>query len=405
MNKLIAKKILKTFPAFFFFFLFIFTVSFLKYKGYINPIANLKQHKDTPEDLNRVLTDIKIADINIKNKILFEENSQLKIYDPSSNQENILVKEKIIDEIGILADGRIYFWQKPDYLYEWLYIQKGLLFEKFKIKLQNNDGGNNSQTPPLVSTDGNYIIFTSDRDSQDNYFRRSLYKFNLETRQTQKLTSNKTMTIHSAAISPDSKYIAFTYQDFKSNQPAAPISLGIIFADTKTPNLFPKIQINNTHISFSSDSQFVFLNAQKGPIAFEIAKGKISDSLEEGTIITVSPDNILAITTEYKVDNIDFFKNCLSEEEKSKNYGNYQINLFQFTDGKFTKLNSYKAKNALINFQSQNIYYQFSGNNEDVLISMQNNDFCQKAIGFFNFNTSTVNPTNLPLDKNLLWIR
>jgi hypothetical protein len=214
---------------------------------------------------------------------------------------------------GVLADGRIYFWQKESELYQWLYIQKGSIFEKFYVPVETNDGSLGLGTPPIVSSNGEYVIFSSDRDAADNYRKRSLYMYSLEDFELSKLTDNKLMTVYEVFISPDDNFIGFTYQNIEANRGTTPKALGVIVVATKTVNLFPHIQVNNLSIAFSQDSTHIFFTGQQGPSVFSISNGKILHSLESGVFRALSSRDLVVVEIEEEVDNLSFISNCLKE--------------------------------------------------------------------------------------------
>jgi dipeptidyl aminopeptidase/acylaminoacyl peptidase len=389
--------------TFFSLFIFLLTVAYLNFKGYISATDNLVNQKDTPADLKKILTEIKIKDIDITGKIIFEENNRLFVLNPQTQEKEQLIDETIVTFPGVLGDGRLYFWQGPASPFEWLYIQKGKQFEKHRIPLQKNDGGLTSQTPPIVSADGTYLVFTSDRDATDNYYRRSLYKYSLDDSSLTKLTENKSMTVYDALISPNGKIIAFTYQNIEPGKASSPTALGIVINGTKNVNLFPKVTVNNASIAFSYDSQYVLLTTTTGPSVFEIEKGKTVDSLQKGVFRAITKNNSIIIETPYEIDNSDFVNNCLDGAPLKINANN-QIDLYSLTNGKLEKIKSGKTNDALIYMDSKNSLSQVSKDSSNVLVFIQNNQFCRPTLGVFNLNSQSLSSLSLPTEKSYIWI-
>ncbi len=370
--------------------LFAITVYVLNSGGYV---PDKKQFVlPTPNPNEEQNATVAINPVDIAGQVIFTKAAQLYALEPVSKAVTALVTTPPIEAPGILADGRLYYWQKEGSSYKRLYIQKGSVFEKIMVPVEKNDGGLGVDTPPIVSPDGSYVVFTSDRDAKDNYRRRSLYQYDLSTLQLIKLTNNTFMTVYEPFISPDAQYIGFTYQNLEPNKGASPTALGVVINGTKSPNLFPKVFVTNLSIAFMPDTKLIVFTGQQGTSLFNIEEGKVTDTISSGTFRAVSADGFLVIEGGSGQVKTTFSEACFKDKpvDGPLPMAN-DISLYKYENSKVTKVASFVSPEYSANVALEYPYHTF-GQDQQVLIEYLDKDHCQRTKGILDFSQKTITP-------------
>ncbi|MGI5828048.1 MAG: hypothetical protein ACOX6V_03445 [Patescibacteria group bacterium] len=383
--------------------LFAVTVAIFNWKGYTDTASKQIKLNTEKEPAKREDTEVSVSDVNISGQIMFVKDKKLFVLDPESNEVTELVSKPIVEHPGVLEDGRVYFWQEEAGVYSRLYLQKGKIFERFHIPIEPKDGSLGVGTPPIVASSGKFVIFASDREAVDNYYRRALYKYDLEKLELSKLTDNTVMTVYEIFISPSTDYIGFTFQNIESSKGASPKALGIVVTETKTVNLYPKIQVNNVSIAFSSDNKLIYLTAQQGPAVFDLSKGKITDSLDGGVLRGASPDGVLAIEEEIDSSNLTFIESCGLEDSREFIQNNTLV-FVAYEDGELGEVSRVKSDEYAAVFPLNRSQYLFSPDSSEVLIIYRDKDHCEPVTGILNLTTKSITPLDVIGNAPAFWL-
>jgi WD40 repeat protein len=380
--------------------LFAMLVIFLKDKGFIKDRSlrsfQIQHAKEFDKKAN---TQLKLLQTNLSGKLIYEKDKKLFAYNPSNQLIQEIFSDLDVEHFGILDDNRIYFWQSQNKLYSILYLQNNNYFDKYFIPLKTNDGGNGIGTPPILAPNGEYLLFTSDRDSSDHQFRRTLYRYDLTDFTLRSLTAEKFIDVAKPSISSDSQLIAISYQNPDSNIN----HFGILISNSPSPNLYPGISLSNSNFIFSSDNNLIALNTATASAVFNLKKGKITQFFADNQTPQSRFQNSYLIS-----QNQTILTKPQSNQSCDKKiiFAKDTVSQFSIYETSYDRSNLYLSKNYSVNDNLisllPNPISSFVSNS--IIVNTLDESKCQQSLALYNIYSQEINYVDFGNIKSAFWI-